>query len=234
MPSRAQAYSPEPNVAAVGALMGDPARAAMLAALFDGRALPASELAFRSGVSPQSASAHLAKLVDGGLLEVTSSGRHRLFRIASSEVAHALEALTAIARPAEIVALSQSTAMERLREARSCYDHLAGRLGVAVTDALLENRAIRKAGDDFDVAENGDAFFSELGVDVGQARSSRRSFARYCIDWTERRPHLAGSLGAALFDRFLQAGWLRRRTSERALEITPAGELELARRFRIR
>jgi DNA-binding transcriptional ArsR family regulator len=233
MQSRLPTYSPEPNVAAVGALIGDPARAAILAALFDGRALPASELAFRAGVSPQSASAHLAKLVEGGLLEVTSSGRHRLFRIASADVARALEALTAIARPAKIVALSQSTAMERLREARSCYDHLAGRLGVAITEALLENGAIRTAGDAFDVAERGDAFFSELGIDITRARNARRSFARYCTDWTERRPHLAGSLGAALFEHFLDAGWLRRRAGERALEVTPAGATEFARRFHL-
>jgi DNA-binding transcriptional ArsR family regulator len=226
-------YSPEPNVAAVAALIGDSARSAMLLALFGGQTLPASELAYRAGVSPQSASAHLAKLVEGGLLVASSEGRHRLFRIASPDVAHALEILSAIAKPARVVALSQSTAMERLREARSCYDHLAGRLGVALTNRLLDDRVIRKDGDEFDVTERGEALLRELGIDVKKARDARRSFARYCIDWTERRPHLAGSLGAALLSHFLDVGWIERNKNERSLRVTANGATAFNRHFRL-
>jgi DNA-binding transcriptional ArsR family regulator len=227
-------FQPDPNVAEIGSLIGDPARAAILLALLDGGALPASELAFRGGVSPQAASAHLAKLVAGGLLRATAEGRQRLFRLASSDVGHALEAVAAVARPARVVALSQSTALHRLREARSCYDHLAGRLGVAVTDGLVARGAIRLANGAFTVTRAGQRTFAELEVDVGQARAKRRSFARACTDWTERRPHLGGSLGAAVRDSFLLAGWVRRNAHDRSLLITDAGRTELERRFGIR
>lgn len=224
----------DPNIADVGALIGDPVRAAMLFALLDGRELPASELAFRAGASPQAASAHLAKLVAGGLLTASRAGRQRLFRLASADVGHAMEAIAAIAPASPIVALSQTTTLQRLREARSCYDHIAGRLGVAVTDHLLERRVIAVAGNAFELTRRGDTFFRDLGVDVGEARASRRSFARSCIDWTERRPHLAGSLGASVLARFLAAGWVLRNPHDRALRITPEGRSELDRRFRIR
>jgi DNA-binding transcriptional ArsR family regulator len=223
----------DPNVAEIGALIGDPARAAMLFALLDGRQLPASELAFRAGASPQSASAHLGKLVAGGLLVATAVGRQRLFRLASPDVAHAVEALATIARPTPIVALSQTTTMQRLREARSCYDHLAGRLGVAVTDHFVERGTMTLSGDAFAVTPRGERFFRTLEIDVARARADRRSFARACIDWSERRPHLAGSLGAAVLERFLSAGWVARNAHDRAFRITPEGRTELARRFRI-
>jgi DNA-binding transcriptional ArsR family regulator len=223
----------DPNVAEIGALIGDPARAAMLFALLDGRQLPASELAFRAGASPQSASAHLGKLVAGGLLVATAVGRQRLFRLASPDVAHAVEALATIARPTPIVALSQTTTMQRLREARSCYDHLAWRLGVAVTDHFVERGTMTLSGDAFAVTPRGERFFRTLEIDVARARADRRSFARACIDWSERRPHLAGSLGAAVLERFLSAGWVARNAHDRALRITPEGHTELARRFRI-
>ncbi|HEV2738761.1 MAG TPA: helix-turn-helix domain-containing protein [Candidatus Elarobacter sp.] len=224
-------FQVDPNIAEIGALIGDPARAAMLLALLDGGALPASELAFRGGVSPQAASAHLAKLVAGGLLGATAEGRHRLFRLASPDVGHALEAIATIARPARVVALSQSTALRRLREARSCYDHLAGRLGVAVTGGLVARGAIRLAGNEYAVTRGGERLFAALDVDVPGARAKRRSFARACTDWTERRPHLGGSLGAGLRDRFLAAGWVQRNARDRSLRITDAGRAELARCF---
>ncbi|HEY6234006.1 MAG TPA: helix-turn-helix transcriptional regulator [Candidatus Elarobacter sp.] len=227
-------FQADPNIAEAGALIGDPARAAMLLALVGGGALPASELAFRGGVTPQAASAHLAKLVAGGLLCATAEGRHRLFRLASPDVAHALEAVAAIARPARIVALSQSAALQRLREARSCYDHLAGRLGVAVTDGLVARGAIRLAGNEYAITRGGKRFFAELEVDVPEARAKRRSFARACTDWTERRPHLGGSLGAGLRDRFLAAGWVQRNAHDRSLRVTDSGRTELARRFGVR
>jgi len=224
----------DPNVAEIAALIGDPARSAMLFALLDSRELPASELAYRAGTSPQSASAHLGKLVAGGLLVATSVGRQRLFRLASPDVAHAIEALATIARPTPIVALSQTTTMQRLREARSCYDHLAGRLGVAVTDHFVEQGTITLSGRAFAVTSRGDRFFRTLGIDVDRAREHRRSFARACIDWSEHRPHLAGSLGASVLERFLSDGWVARNAQDRALRITPEGRAEFERRFRIR
>ena len=156
-------YPPDPNVAGAAALIGHPTRAAVLIALLDGGALPASALASRGAASPQAASAHLRKLVDGGFLTVRVSGRHRLYRLASREVARALEALLAIAAPPRIVALRQHMALQRLREARVCYDHLAGRLGVAVTDALMARGAVRAGDGEFRVPARGERFFAGLG-----------------------------------------------------------------------
>ncbi|MGD0051944.1 MAG: metalloregulator ArsR/SmtB family transcription factor [Vulcanimicrobiaceae bacterium] len=227
-------YTAEPDVAEVAALLAEPTRAAILFALLDGRERPASELASRAGASPQAASAHLAKLVGGGLLAVTAAGRQRLFRLASPDVAHAVEALATLAKPAQVVALSQTTTMQRLRAARSCYDHLAGRLGIAVTDHFLERRALRRVGDAFELTRHGATVFRELEIDVERAPTGRRPFARACTDWTERRPHLAGLLGARILHRFVAAGWLARNASDRALRITPEGQRELEQRFRIR
>src|SRR5262252_5225786 len=145
----------DPDVAEVAALIGDPTRAALLLALLGGGALTATELAYRSGASPQAASAHLRKLVDGRFLSVAASGRHRLYRLAGSDIAEAIEALLTIAPQRRVVALSQSIAMDRLRAARTCYDHLAGRLGVAVTDALVARGAVRRGRSGFDVTPRG-------------------------------------------------------------------------------
>jgi DNA-binding transcriptional ArsR family regulator len=227
----AKPLAADPNVAEIAALIGDPARSSMLLALLGGHELTASELAFRAGASPSSASAHLSKLVDGGLLTVTPSGRQRLFHLTSSDVAHAVEALAAVARPVRIVALTQDTAMQRLREARSCYDHLAGRLGVAITDHLVQEGAIALAQRSFDVTKRGEKVLRRIGVDLERARASRRSFARACLDWTERRPHLAGSLGAAMLRRFLAAGWVVCSARSRALRITPEGRGAMERHF---
>lgn len=219
----------DPNVSEIASVIGDPGRAAMLFALLDGGDLTASELAFRAGVSPQAATAHLKKLVAAGLLAVRSAGRHRLFRLASPEVGHAMETLAAIARPVKVVALHQSSAMQRLHAARSCYDHLAGRLGVAVTERLIEREAVRLSHEDFTLTPSGTRLLEKLGVNVSAARVARRRFARACLDWTERRPHLAGSLGAALLDAFFARGLVARNASDRSLRVTPAGRAALSR-----
>ena len=231
-PGRAP-YTAEPNVAEIAALLAEPTRAAILFALLDGRERPASELASRAGASPQAARAHLSKLVGGGLLAVTAAGRQRLFRLASPDVAHAIEALATIAKPPQVVALSQTTTIQRLRDARSCYDHLAGRLGIAVTDHFVERRALRLVGDAFELTRHGATLFRELGIDVERAPTVRRPFARACTDWTERRPHLAGLLGERVLNRYVAAGWLKRNASDRALRITPEGQRELERRLHI-
>jgi DNA-binding transcriptional ArsR family regulator len=215
--------SPDPGIASVAALIGEPARAGMLCGLLAGNECAAGELALLAGVAPNAASAHLAKLVAGGLLAVRTAGRQRLFRIAGADVARAVEALLAIAPPTKIVALSQSKIAGDLRAARSCYDHLAGRLGVAVTEALLARDTIVPCADGFRVTARGNEFFASIGVDVQSARSARRHFARPCLDWSERRPHLAGALGAELHNSFAHHGWIAKKTSSRALRVTPDG-----------
>jgi len=221
----------EPNLAQIAALIGDPVRSRMLLALLDGRELIASELAFRANASPQSASGHLSKLVAGGLLIARSAGRQRLFRLASADVAGAIETLATIAPLEAVASLDQHTAMQRMGEARSCYDHLAGRLGVGVTQALQQRGVLALRGDDFRLTAKGGRFFVEIGIDVEHARAHNRSFARACMDWTERRPHLAGSLGAALLDHVLKEQWVRRSTRDRSLLITPAGRQAFANVF---
>ncbi|MBV8152959.1 MAG: winged helix-turn-helix transcriptional regulator [Candidatus Eremiobacteraeota bacterium] len=225
--------SPDPDVAAAAALFAEPARAAILYALLGGGELPASELAFRASASPQAASAHLAKLVNGGLLAVRAAGRQKFFRLASGEVGRAMEALAALAAPVRVRALAQDSAMRRLREARSCYDHLAGRVGVAITDGLTERGLVRRTGNAFAVTAAGARFFGALGIDLEPLRERHRSFARACMDWTERRPHVAGALGAALLQRFLEEGWFERAACDRALRVTVSGRRNLSRRFEV-
>jgi DNA-binding transcriptional ArsR family regulator len=231
-------YHPRMNatypIAAVGELIGENARAAMLIALLDEKALPAGELARLAGISAQSASGHLSKLVDGGLLRAESSGRQRLYRIAKPEVAYALEALGTIATASPVRNIVRDPRIEALRTARSCYDHLAGRLAVEMRQKLESSNLIRaRSNRQYEVAPRGEAWLAKLGVDVEQVRCSRRSFARECLDWTERTPHLAGALGAAILSRFLTLGWVARRPKTRALRITHRGAREFHARFGI-
>ncbi len=206
----------------------------MLQALLGGGELPATDLAFHAGASPQAASAHLAKLATGGLIEARSLGRQRLFRLTSPAVGHAMEALAAIAAPVRVRALGQATAMQRLREARSCYDHLAGRIGVAVADHLVDGKFLDVSNGEFVVTRRGKRFLASIDIDVDRLRDARRSFARQCTDWTERRPHIAGALGARMLERFLQARWLLRNPRDRALALTDNGRTEFSRRFNVR
>lgn len=207
-------------LAGTAAAIGDPARANMLAALMDGRALTATELARIAGVAPQTASGHLARLAEAGLILPEKQGRHRYHRLASPAVATMLEGLMALAgaaRPAPATGPRDSA----LRQARTCYDHLAGRLAVAITDSLVARGHLLLEADGAEITASGTGFLQELGV---EAKSSRRLLCRPCLDWSERRPHLAGAIGAALCARCLGMGWLRRREGTRALLITPAGE----------
>src|SRR2546429_3922082 len=184
-----RAMAASPDLAPVAALVGEPARAAMLTELLDGRALTAGELAARAGVSPSTASAHLSRLVEGGLLAVVSQGRHRYYRLAGRPVASALEALAALAPPAEAHGPFQREVLAGLRFARTCYGHLAGGLGVALRDRLLAAELITEEGVEHRVTAAGERWLTGLGVDLDAARRARRSFARACLDWSERRPH---------------------------------------------
>ena len=228
------------DVAAVAALVGEPTRARVLMALADGRALAASTLAAEAGVAASTVSGHLARLVDGGLVTVESSGRHRYFRLGGPEVADAIEALARIAPPRSVRSLNEATHGGAVRRARTCYDHLAGRLGVALFDALVADgvlaaerldgsggdpvlgagRALRLA-----LTEEGRCRLVALGVVV--APPPRRPQLRYCIDWSERHPHLGGWLGAALLQRFVALGWVVRKP-RRVVAITEAGRQGLA------
>jgi DNA-binding transcriptional ArsR family regulator len=213
------------DFAAVASLLGHPARSAMVDALMGGEALTAGELARAAGVGAPTASEHLGRLVDGGLVTVVAQGRHRYHRIATPEVAGALEALAAICPPTPVRSLRASSRRDRLRHARTCYDHLAGVVGVALADALRARRWTRVAdgGDGgVDLTPAGEAGLVAAGVDVAGARAARRAFARPCLDWTERRPHLAGALGAAIATAALDAGWIRR-VDGRAVAVTDAG-----------
>ena len=201
----------------------------MLDALLGGEPTSAGELARIAGVSRSGASAHLRKLREGGLVSEEVVGRTRLFRLASAEVAEALEALASVAPPRKPSGLRQSEAGRALKRGRTCYDHLAGELGVAVTEALVERRILRLADESFSLTKDGTAWFRDLGVDVAAAYATRRSFARACLDWSERRPHLAGALGAALAAAFFAHGWVRRRPGGRAIAVTRTGEEWLKR-----
>jgi len=207
------------RIAATAALLGDPARANMLAALLDGRALTAKELAYTAHVTPQTASGHLAKLSDGGLLAAEKQGRHRYYRLASPLVGHMLEGVMAATAP-EPVRPTTWRGGEALRTARTCYDHLAGRLGVALADALTDRGHVTLGADGGEVTEQGQRFLDDFGA---SPVPGRRVFCRPCLDWSERRPHLAGRVGAALACRCFDLGWIARQRDTRAVAITLAG-----------
>lgn len=218
----------EGDIAAVAALISDRTRAAILLALMDGETHSSGDLARRARVAPSTASGHLAQLLRGGLVVAAPFGRERRYRLASAEVAHVLEALALLAPPAEIRSLRAAERGEALRLARTCYDHLAGRLGVGLTQALVEHEALRVANGGFALTNAGEELLAGIGVDVARARARRRTFARACLDWSERRPHLAGALGAAVAETVIERGWVRRRPDDRGLVITAEG----ARAFR--
>lgn len=223
------------DIAAVANALADPGRCRMLLALADGRALPASRLAAEAGVAPSTASVHLARLLEAGLLQVVPPpphhGRHRFFRLAGSDVVDALEGLARIAPAAPIQSLRVGSRAWALRQARTCYDHLAGRLGVAVMDGLLACGVLVARDGSYLLADGGDEFFCSLGVDVGRLKSGRRPLIRYCIDWSEQRPHLGGALGAALASRLTEMGWVRRTQSSRAVQLTDLGRRGLHEQF---
>jgi DNA-binding transcriptional ArsR family regulator len=225
---------PEADIAPVASLMADATRATMLTALLDDRPLAAGELARLAGVSPATASAHLARLRQGRLITVLTQGRHRYYRLAGPEVAAALEALSHISPPAPVRSLRASRQEAALAAARTCYDHLAGRAGVSLLDALRARRIV-VPGDErptlLDVTEEGEATLASFGINMKLLRKSRRRLAGECLDWTERRYHLNGALGAAITARLLDLGWIERGARRRAVKITAEGEQGLSQTF---
>jgi DNA-binding transcriptional ArsR family regulator len=220
-----------PNIARIAMLIGDPARAEMLSALMGGQALTATELADVGHVTKQTASAHLSKLVDAQLVGVEAQGRHRYFRLADDDVARLLENLMGVAFRAGAIRLQPGPREPALRSARVCYDHLAGDQGVRLLDALLDRRLVRARGEALELTRAGVGFFSAFGVDVAALAGRRRSLCRRCLDWSVRRHHLAGALGAAILQRMFALGWARRAKGSRVVLFTPAGSAALDRHF---
>jgi DNA-binding transcriptional ArsR family regulator len=210
-----------PDVSPVAALMADPTRAAILASLLDGRARASGELALCAGVSPQAASNHLSRLLAGGLLALEAQGRQRAYRLRGEDVARALEALAVLEPRARV--RSVKAVPETLRFARSCYDHLAGVLGVAVTEGLVARGLLLEEGQAYRPTRKGAAWLLEMGIRCRELKEGRRPLARPCLDWSERRPHLAGALGAALLGRWLDVGFLARLHGSRAVRLTLKG-----------
>jgi DNA-binding transcriptional ArsR family regulator len=223
-----------PNIARIATLVGDAARAEMLSALMGGQALTATELADVAHVTKQTASAHLSKLVDAELVGVEAQGRHRYFRLADDDVARLLENLMGVAYRAGAMRLQPGPREPALRSARVCYDHLAGDQGVRLLDALLDRRLVRSRGEALELTRAGAGFFSAFGVDVAALAGRRRSLCRRCLDWSVRRHHLAGALGAAILERMFALGWARRAKGSRVVLFTPAGAAALDRQFFVR
>lgn len=223
-----------PNFSSTAALIADPTRAIMLTSLLDGRALPAGELAYAAGVTPQTASAHLSQLMAGGLIKFETEGRHRYYRLAGSDVALALEHLAALCPADSIRRKALSPEGQKLRFCRCCYDHLAGKVGVAVSHGLQARGFIIKAADkQFNVSPFGIEWFKNIGLDWERLKPTRRGRARQCLDWTERMHHLAGPLGVGLMTVMCANGWLRRETNSRAVHVTPKGWAALQQHFGI-
>jgi DNA-binding transcriptional ArsR family regulator len=216
-----------PNITNIAAMIGDHARAEVLSNLMSGMALTATELADAAGVTRQTISTHLAKLTDAGLLSVEAQGRHRYFRIADAEVAQLLESLMGVAFGTGAVRVRSSPREPALRKARVCYDHLAGELGVLVYESLAHRGAFALGAGGISLTSQGQDLVRVLGIDPNQPPASRRPFCRTCLDWSERRHHLAGQLGTLLLDRFQQLGWARRMPDSRVLAFTPDGETAL-------
>ena len=220
-----------PYIAEAASLIGDPARANMLSALMDGRALTATELAHIAGITPQAASGHLAKLKEANMLSVERQGRHRYFRLAGPEIAQAIEAISVVAQQGAPRHRPTGPRDEAMRFARTCYDHLAGQVAVAVVERFLELGYLTEAEEDFLVNDQGAAALSEFGIDVSGLRGKRRAFARRCLDWSERRAHIGGALGAAFLARCEAQGWLKTTKGSRSVTVTAAGRTGLSETF---
>jgi DNA-binding transcriptional ArsR family regulator len=235
MRARAEYIARDVDMVPAASLLAEPTRAAMLTALLDDRPLAAGELARISGVSAATASAHLARLLGGGLVTVVQQGRHRYYRLAGPQVAAAIEALAHLSPVSPVRSLRESREAAALAEARTCYDHLAGRAGVALLDALLASRILTpQAGTGparYVVTAAGLTALKAFGLDIGALERTRRRFAGACLDWTERKPHLNGALGAAITARLFGLGWLERGTRRRAVLVTPAGAEGIAVTF---
>ncbi|MEO3431990.1 winged helix-turn-helix domain-containing protein [Inquilinus sp. CAU 1745] len=220
-----------PDIALVASLVGDPARANMLTALMNGQALTATELSQEAGVTVQTASSHLAKLHDGGLVEVAKQGRHRYYRLTGPDVALVLEGLMGLAERAGLRRVRTGPKDPALRQARVCYDHLAGDLGVRMFDSMVGRKLIREGEAEIDLTPGGKDFLAEFGVELAPLSGGARPLCKTCLDWSARRSHLAGALGAAILDRLYALGWAKREPASRIVRFTQAGQREFETLF---
>jgi DNA-binding transcriptional ArsR family regulator len=210
----------------VASLIGDPTRATVLWVLLDGKAFTATELAIAANTSPQNMSMHLNKLLDADLLSVESQGRHKYYKYASKDVAYAIEAMANLLPPEK----PAEKALSPVTYCRTCYDHLAGKIGVQITDSLLDQQILT---DNFEVSKKGEKWFKDLGLDLEEIKQQRRSYLRPCLDWSERRYHIAGALPAALLDKMLEEDWIRRTKNSRAVVITAEGQKKMRKYFKL-
>lgn len=218
----------DPDISAIAALLGDSTRARMLWCLMDGLARPAGELAMSANVAPQTASAHLSRLVGRKLLRAEAQGRHRYYRLASPQVAALIEALATLAPRTEKPVRQETEHINPLAFARTCYNHLAGTLAVQINDALQKHRFLVAGRDrQYGVSHEGCLWFMDLGIDISEIRSNRSALARPCLDWTERRNHLAGALGNALLQRLFATKWIARVDQTRMVRVTIKGQEQL-------
>lgn len=220
-----------PDIARIAALMGDPARANMLTALMGGEALTASELANAAGVAPSTASSHLSQLEASGIVAPRRQGRHRYYRLGGNDVAGLIETLMGVAETTGGMRLRTGPREPALRRARVCYDHLAGDLGVELLDRLYDRGFVRPEREMPQVTAEGRGFLAGFGIDLEALEKGRRPLCRECLDWSVRRPHLAGALGAALLQRIYDLKWARRDREGRAVIFTPDGERRFAEAF---
>jgi DNA-binding transcriptional ArsR family regulator len=210
----------------IASLIGDATRATILWVLLDGKAFTATELAIAADTSPQNISMHLSKLVEAELLSVESQGRHKYYKFSSKDIAYAIEALANLIPPAKTIKTKESP----VTYCRTCYDHLAGKVGVLITDSLLQQKVIDS---NFEVSKKGEKWFADFGILTEELKKQRRSFLRPCLDWSERRQHIAGSLATALLDSMLEDDWIRRTKNSRAIVITAKGQKKTWEYFKI-
>lgn len=213
-----------PDISRIGQLIGDPARANILSALMSGKALTATELAQEAGVTPQTTSGHLAKLADGGLVRIRKQGRHRYYTLTDDEVASVLESLMHLAAMKGHLRTRTGPRDPALRRARVCYDHLAGDKGIQLYDALIKRGHLIEIGDDLSLSAEGETFFSNFGIELSSLNTGRRPMCRQCLDWSERRTHLAGTLGKAVLDEIYLRGWAKREPHSRIVAFSQSGE----------
>lgn len=217
----------------IAALIGDPTRAVIMWTLLDGKAFTATELAIIANTSPQNISMHLAKLVQSDLLCVEKQGRHKYYRFSNKEIAYAIEAMANLIPHSTIPKKNIAEKHSPIKHCRTCYDHLAGKIGVALTDSLLEQKIIVDNNNVFEISLKGEKWFSDFGINVDEVKKQRRLFLKPCLDWSERRNHIAGSLATSIFDKMVSNDWLRKTNHSRAIIITGKGEKELYEYFKI-
>jgi len=214
-------------------LIGDATRASILWNLLDGKAFTATELAIAVETSAQNISMHLGKLLDADLISVEKQGRHKYYRFSNKEVAYAVEAMANLIPKPEISAKKKTENYPPIKYCRTCYDHLAGKIGVALADSLLEQKIIIEKNNTFEITSEGEKWFSDFGVNIGDAKKQKRIFLKPCLDWSERRYHIAGSVGTLLLNKMLEQDWIRRTANSRVIIITAKGEKEMLKSFKI-